>query len=227
MTRQKGEDPVRTVDTIRAEIAALRGELAELSGEPIETWNGIADYIADPPPGGAFLDFRIAGDWVNSQYSYQKWYPSVEAAKAALLKLAQREGRVPDRDGFHVDLTAPGCQTSQAWVTRRENPISSPIKILRKLWQGPVVQENHGPQIALGWTVLWQGKPVMISAYGKRGLSAPYVGEGNPAYLLERAGQPERYAIAVSPNAVILHNNSYWSAREAIATVLPGIFDGL
>lgn len=106
----------RTADLIRKEITALEAELHILSGEGFCTWDGMHGDLADIPPGGALLCAR----WAIEDRSYDVWYSTTEAAKAALLALAREHGAVPDQDGFHVDLTSPGCHTSRAWVQRNE-----------------------------------------------------------------------------------------------------------
>jgi hypothetical protein len=104
----------RTVEDIRANIAALEGELATLAGKPLQIWNREVGDLHDQPPGGATLTC----EWANSQYDSAEWFPTTEAAKAALLQLARQKGCVPDEDGFRVDLTHPGCHGSSAYVTR-------------------------------------------------------------------------------------------------------------
>ena len=49
--------------------------------------------------------------------SYVEWYPSVDAAKAALAMVAG-DSRV-ERGGAYVDLTVAGCSRSEAWVETR------------------------------------------------------------------------------------------------------------
>lgn len=84
----------------------------------LEIWNGRDGDIRDCPEGGATVTLNycspIDGNW-------ERWYPSTEAAKAKLLEIARRDGRIPDANGLRVDLTAPGCHTSNAYVTRRES----------------------------------------------------------------------------------------------------------
>lgn len=104
-----------TTEEIRAQLATLEGQLYVLSGKGLEIYRG-PDKIRDIPPGGALLDVS----WAVSDQSYQEWYPTTEAAKAALLALARKEGCTPSDNGLYVDLTSPGCQPSSAWVTRRQ-----------------------------------------------------------------------------------------------------------
>lgn len=108
----------KTAEEIRSEIANLKGELAALAGEGLEVWNGLDGGVADTPEGGATLTV----EWAISDRSYTAWYPTTEAAKAALLKVAADNHCVPSDDGFYVGLTAQGCHSSKAYVTRRQDP---------------------------------------------------------------------------------------------------------
>lgn len=87
------------------------GQLAEFAGVPLVIEQR-GEHLNDIPAGGALLEVS----WAVANQSYTEWYPSVEAAKAALLKLARSEGRAPAEDGMYVDLTASGCHSSSAWV---------------------------------------------------------------------------------------------------------------
>lgn len=105
----------KTVEEIRSEIAKLTGELAALEGTAIHIWDGTAGDLQDAPPGGALLHVS----WAVSDHSYTMWYPTLEGAKAALLRLARENGCVPNKSGIHVDLTSPGCHSSSATIERR------------------------------------------------------------------------------------------------------------
>lgn len=99
-----------TVEEIRAEISRLEADLSCLSGEPLDL-----EYH-DLPEGGAILEYAPA----VSEYGFQHWYPTLQAAKAALLKMARDSGTVPDSDGLHADMSPPAAQYStRAWITRR------------------------------------------------------------------------------------------------------------
>ncbi len=102
---------------IRAQLAALEGELARLSDEPILIWSSWHGDCADIPPGGALLTVS----WAGPAESTTRWYPSLEAAKAALLLIARAEETAPDESGLNVDLTRHGCGSSRAYITRRES----------------------------------------------------------------------------------------------------------
>lgn len=107
----------KTADEILTEIATKEGELAELSGESLEVWNGREGYIRRRPPGGA----TVTESWAVSDLSVSRWYPTTEAAKADLAMLARAHGREVSEDGFYVDLTEAGCNPSDAHVTRYED----------------------------------------------------------------------------------------------------------
>lgn len=117
----------KTAEEIRSEIANLKGELAALAGEGLEVWNGLDGGVADTPEGGATLTV----EWAISDRSYMAWYPTTEAAKAALLKVAADNHCVPSDDGFYVDLTAQGCHSSKAYVTRRQEAAAQGVSLTR------------------------------------------------------------------------------------------------
>lgn len=103
-----------TVTEIRAEITRLEGELSRLSGQPIRIWDGEQGYYADVPPGGALLDIETG----NASQAVQWWYPSLEAAKAALLVYARRfnsQGGISE-NGLLAEIDYPHV----AYITRRD-----------------------------------------------------------------------------------------------------------
>ena len=114
---RKGKIPMRTVTEIRNDIAQLEGELSAVIGtNGLEIWNGSEGDIRDCPSGGALVTLSWC---VPESANWVIWYPTVEQAKAKLLEVARRNNRAPREDGLHVDLTAPGCQSSFCYVTRR------------------------------------------------------------------------------------------------------------
>jgi hypothetical protein len=80
---------------------------------PLRIWDREVDRPC--PSGGAILHVR----WAVGGYSYDEWYPTIQAANAALEILAAKNGRQVDRSnlGYSVDLTLSGCHSSSAWVT--------------------------------------------------------------------------------------------------------------
>jgi hypothetical protein len=103
---------VAELGELDALIVAAR---ARRAGEPIEIYSRCVQH-ASPPAGGYCLHVR----WAISDQSYVDWYPTLEAATAAIEALAKREGRVVDkREGYwpSVDLTCPGCHPSRAWIS--------------------------------------------------------------------------------------------------------------
>jgi hypothetical protein len=93
--------------------AEIKGELVRRSGEGLLVEDRGGEWRCDTPAGGALL----VVDWAVHERSYKKWYPSLEAAEAALISLI---GDTPLQDGkLYADLTAPGCNTSAAWVEAR------------------------------------------------------------------------------------------------------------
>jgi hypothetical protein len=128
----------RNVNDVRSEITKLESELAALAGEPLLIWDGRNGDVRDCPPGGA----RLYVSWAINDRSYEEWYPTTEAAKAALLKLAHANGRVPDDQGMHVDLTAPGCHSSSARVTRNQHEVHTLLDMVR-----------NGGEVKYTWTI--------------------------------------------------------------------------
>lgn len=103
-----------SVREIRSQIAELEGALAGKSSDGLLVRDGDFD-VADIPPHGATCTLNWC---VPRDANWVYWYPSVEAAKARLLIVARKNGRIPREDGLFVDLTAPGCQSSDCYVTR-------------------------------------------------------------------------------------------------------------
>lgn len=134
----------RTAEQIREQISALEAELVTLSGEPLLIWTGRDGDVADCPEWGATLTVL----WAVEDHSYCEWYPTTEAAKAALLRVARSNGTTPSEGGFSVDLTVPGCHSSRAYVTRLGNRPEE-----QRSERGsfpPVSFEKYLP--AFGWT---------------------------------------------------------------------------
>lgn len=90
---------ISQVEAIRAEIAELRGQLSAIAGEGLlissDAGSDWEDYN-DQPAGGATLRERSPISGQNQLV----WYPSVEAARAALLELCLIAGTVPSEDGW-------------------------------------------------------------------------------------------------------------------------------
>jgi hypothetical protein len=109
-----------SLDELTKLEASIAGERARRAGEPLEIYSRGVQH-ASPPAGGFCLHVR----WAISDQSYVDWYPTLEAATAAIESLAKSEGRVVDhRDGHFpsVDLTVPGCISSDAWVQEGLHP---------------------------------------------------------------------------------------------------------
>jgi hypothetical protein len=104
-----------TLDELSTLEASIAGERSRRSGEPLEIYSRCVQH-ASPPAGGYCLHVR----WAVEDQSYVDWYPTLEAATAAIEALAKSEGRVVDyREGYlpSVDLTVPGCHPSSAWIS--------------------------------------------------------------------------------------------------------------
>lgn len=101
------------VELCRLALVEIDARLAQLAGEPLVLESCGYEY-GDPPVGGATLSV----DWAVTNKSYVEWYPTAEAARAALLALAREYGCRPREDGWYVDLTALNCDHSSAHVTR-------------------------------------------------------------------------------------------------------------
>lgn len=105
----ESKDPAALAKDLQ--LAIIVG-LAERTGEPRTVWNGREGTLCPTPSTGAVLHVRYA----VSDYSYDDWYPSVTLARAALRELAMRKGVEPDDGGMSVDMTSPGCHTSDAYI---------------------------------------------------------------------------------------------------------------
>lgn len=114
LARLHTNDPEKRPAQILQEISELEAELAGLKGERFEIWNGRDGQVRSTPRTGATL--RVS--WAIQDQSYEDWYPTVAAAKAALAEMARAEGRALSPNGWHLDLTAHGCHESGADVTR-------------------------------------------------------------------------------------------------------------
>lgn len=104
-------------DEIRKQIAYLQGELARLSGEWLSVWTGALGYDrshADLPPGGCLVDWSTG---IRDQ-AWQRWHPSLDSGKAALLAQFQETGGDLSEDGLNLRDTGPagGCTMR---ITRR------------------------------------------------------------------------------------------------------------
>lgn len=109
-------DPARAQEVAAAFRAAIIKGLASAAGTGITVKDRFVDESI--PDGGALLHV----EWAVSDLSYVEWYPSTSQAVAALESLAVAHGRKiePGKAPPQVDLTAPGCHESAAWVTSRE-----------------------------------------------------------------------------------------------------------
>jgi len=102
-----------SLDDLYALKIALEGEFARRAGKSVTISRGCEDF--ERPPGGAILYDRPA---IGGDRNSAEWYPTIEAANAALIAMAG--GRViDDRNdgGKSLDYTANGCQESRAWTT--------------------------------------------------------------------------------------------------------------
>ncbi len=95
---------------LRSILAEINGELTRRANGSIPIWDGRNGQVGVAPSGGALLEV----EWAVKDQSYQDWYPSEDAALAALHILAASHGRVPVNG--QVDLTARGCHASYAVV---------------------------------------------------------------------------------------------------------------
>jgi len=104
----------KSVEEIRAEMAHLQGLLSEIQGDHgLCIWDGMSGTLEDTPDGPGFILHVM---WAIQDRSYDLWFREIEPAKAALLRVAQEKGCVPSASGLSVDLTAPGCHDSRAWI---------------------------------------------------------------------------------------------------------------
>lgn len=102
-----------SVDGLRRLQAAIKGRITEMSEDSLVIWTGDDGDVADCPKGGVILRQRWAA---GGRHDMDEWYPSLQAAKAALLDLAKANGRTPSPNGCYVDLTREGCHSSGAWI---------------------------------------------------------------------------------------------------------------
>jgi hypothetical protein len=96
------------VADLRQLAAAIEGEIRARAGEGLVVWD--RNGQCEVPPGGAVLEMRDAIE----DYSYDEWYPTMAAAKAALARASG--SRQLSENGCYVDLTAAGCNQSYALV---------------------------------------------------------------------------------------------------------------
>jgi hypothetical protein len=115
---EEDEMDLSTMDlgALSALQAQIDGELARRAGESRCVRRGDERYRC--PPGGALLCVRpaVGGDR-NADY----WYPSLEAANAALRRGWPKSEIGPsarDQEALYVDYTAAGCDSSTAWTER-------------------------------------------------------------------------------------------------------------
>lgn len=108
------EQQIRAGATAGDVRSALTEALARVSGRGQLLWDREGTHTETPATGAV-----LVVDWAIADRSYGEWYPSVERARAALEQIATQHGRVVEGDtgrGLYVDLTAPGCHTSRAYV---------------------------------------------------------------------------------------------------------------
>lgn len=103
-----------TVLTLREARAAIDGEIARRANTGVDVVRG-GNRIAETAPCGATL----LVSWCTSHGEDVTWYPSIDAAKASLVKLADENGRAVDEGGMRLDLTPEGCAESYAIVRDR------------------------------------------------------------------------------------------------------------
>lgn len=92
------------LDTLESDISAER---ARRAGHPLNITS--RDIDRPCPSYGWLLDVT----WAVSDLSYVDWYPTEDAARAALHQLAAGTACV---EGDTVDLTSPGCHYSGASI---------------------------------------------------------------------------------------------------------------
>jgi hypothetical protein len=105
---------VADAEELRMLRVAIDGELARRAGTGLVVTEG-GRYVADVPPGGAMLHVS----WCTSDGPDETWFPSVDAARAALVRLADESHRAVSVVGLSVDLTPQGCVESSACVYDR------------------------------------------------------------------------------------------------------------
>lgn len=99
-----------TIEQLSELETAIDAERARRAGSGLAIRTDAGEEVRDPPPGGALLTMYFCTDRSESI----DWYPTVDAAMAALSRLARAHGRKVD--GHFVDLTVPGCYQSYARV---------------------------------------------------------------------------------------------------------------
>ena len=92
--------------------SAIHARRAVLAGTGLTIWTQQDGTVEDCPDYGAVLSCR----WAHSDQDDDVWYPTVEAALAALDAIARGHGRLRAPGDVFVDLTSPGCHSSEAWV---------------------------------------------------------------------------------------------------------------
>jgi len=103
---------IPTVEALHAVRVRIDGEIARRAGEPIRLWDRAGEHH-EAPPGGAILRVESC----TEDASYTEWYPTEEAGRAELQRLADISERVVD--GNQVDLTVRGYNRSTAWIEVR------------------------------------------------------------------------------------------------------------
>jgi hypothetical protein len=92
--------------------AAIAGELAARADRSLTIRTSDGEYVQSPPAGGALLHIYFCTDPTASI----DWYPSVNAARAALAALGKARHRAVDGD--YLDLTVAGCHPSYAKIVQ-------------------------------------------------------------------------------------------------------------
>jgi hypothetical protein len=90
--------------------AAIAGELSVRSGTSLTIRTSDGEYVQSPPAGGAFLHIYFCTDQSESI----DWYPSVDAARAALVRLGKAHHRACEGD--YLNLSTAGCYPSWAQI---------------------------------------------------------------------------------------------------------------
>ena len=110
-----------TTEALTQLAADVRGEMSRRAGEPLLAWRGSncdAGESYHIPAGGALLCDRPA---IGGDRSRDYWYPSLDAANAALRLSAGDSTVVVREDGTtECDYTASNCSESRMWTVSRE-----------------------------------------------------------------------------------------------------------